>query len=176
MAIRRKRIEEITQSILRDQATGFETNLEKISKKFGILIKEDILKDSTISGFLFNDSVQPIIGVNAEQSETRKRFTIAHELGHFILHNQKMTINRRPIQFRDARSEEGIHEDEIEANHFAACILLPKEKVESYLEKNHHHEVGQEEDSFMVEMSKKFNVSMQSLILRLNSLGYFREI
>jgi Zn-dependent peptidase ImmA (M78 family) len=57
----------------------------------------------------------------------RQRFTIGHELGHLTLHHGHDLILERLVRlnFRDATSSTANDEEEIEANHFAAELLMP---------------------------------------------------
>ena len=69
------------------------------------------------------------IGVNAKQSPARRRFTIAHEFGHFLLHEgfPAMSITTTASIFARMRSSLAVDIEEIEANFFAACLLMPKQ-------------------------------------------------
>ena len=64
------------------------------------------------------------IYLNSNQADTTKTFTLAHELGHFLLH--KDTNNFR-IDLEDY-SESDPDNQETEANYFASCLLMPKDK------------------------------------------------
>ena len=95
----------------------------ELAKNYGYEVKE-IKLPSNIAGFVhINDH---IIFVNNSDSETRKAFTIAHELGHIKLHAADLQRNpslgilyRRPLGRRDDS------EKEQEANCFAASLLVP---------------------------------------------------
>lgn len=72
-----------------------------------------------------NANAKAKIYINKDYSSERRRFTLAHELGHFILHpNQKKL--RVDIYDYSKDSQESI--DETEANYFAASLLMPKEE------------------------------------------------
>jgi len=69
-----------------------------------------------------------VIGVNSSHHFNRQRFTIAHELGHLILHHREMErvhIDRSLVHRRDNISGLAIDPKEIEANRFAAELLMP---------------------------------------------------
>ena len=65
--------------------------------------------------------------VNRDDSVERQAFTIAHELGHFILHRQEFEKNpsRYAVlpRFSDPNKDDPL---EKEANKFAACLLVPE--------------------------------------------------
>ena len=68
-----------------------------------------------------------IIKINSKiKNEGRKRFTIAHELGHYILHKNKNYINCTMEDFYDWTGRKQI---ETEANYFASELLMPSEIV-----------------------------------------------
>jgi Zn-dependent peptidase ImmA (M78 family) len=120
MAIRRKHIRTTASQLLR--SNGIESapvEVEKIAKYLGVRVQYEPTDDD-LSGFLLRDLSRnkAIIGVNDKHSETRKRFTVAHELGHFILHeHENLHVDKRfMIQLRDEKSSKGEFEDEKEAN------------------------------------------------------------
>ena len=56
---------------------------------------------------------------------TRQIFSVAHELGHFILHNDGTSHT----SFRNTVSSCRIDRKELEANAFAAALLIPEDEV-----------------------------------------------
>jgi len=73
------------------------------------------------------------------------------------------TVSRR----RDARSAEGTDRKEIEANRFAAELLMPRKFLEKDLS-NLHLDV--EDESTLEQLAKKYEVSVQALAWRINRL------
>src|SRR6266446_589711 len=96
-----------------------------IAKSLGIIVQCGPLPDD-LSGFLVHEDERTIIGVNNRQAKSRQMFTVAHELGHFILHPTANFVDRTLIYFRNARSREAIDPREIQANEFAAALLMPE--------------------------------------------------
>jgi predicted transcriptional regulator len=86
-------------------------------------------------------------------SRARDRFTVAHELGHYILHH-----NTQGEEVRFNRS--GSDLAEIEANWFAAAFLMPEEPFRDACRHQHLHMVAY-----------KFNVSLSAAEVRAQSLG-----
>lgn len=77
--------------------------------------------ESNISGFLRKERSNWKIGVNSLHHPNRRRFTVAHELGHYFLH-------RGDGDFEDGilfRKEYQTNRREREANEFAARLLMP---------------------------------------------------
>ena len=71
------------------------------------------------------------IYLNQNLSDTTKLFTLAHELGHFILHPNE---ERLRIDLFDYSQDTKESEQETEANYFAASLLVPKEKLVKLIE------------------------------------------
>jgi IrrE N-terminal-like domain len=92
--------------------------------------------DDTLSGLLLPSRME--IWVNAEEAErwpTRRRFTIAHEIGHWVMHRgqQSLFCRGKGIQ-ADDREVEGPDIEE-EASIFAASLLMPRELMRRYWER-----------------------------------------
>ena len=138
--------------------------------------------DGPQSGFaLRSESGEKVIGVNTATSPRRQRFTIAHELGHLLLQHegdlildyevrahfrteQALHLNRR-----DATSSLATNAEEIEANRFAAEILMPKHMV--FAEARAAlaaKEMGRE--SLIRKLAAAFNVSPEAMGYRLVNL------
>ena len=87
MAIRRRKIESLVQETLaRHKVIQAPVPVEQITKAHGARIFYQSLEDD-VSGFLYRDAVQSVIGVNTHHSPVRQKFTTAHELGHLLLHD-----------------------------------------------------------------------------------------
>ena len=76
---------------------------------------------SDVSGMLVRDNESIVIGVNESHSPSRQRFTIAHELGHLVMHRGRpLVVDSARVNMRDSRSSMATDLEEIEANSFAA--------------------------------------------------------
>jgi hypothetical protein len=97
--------------------------------------------DETISGLLLPSRAE--IWVNADEATQwppRRRFTIAHELGHWVLHRtgQQALFCRKAVVDPDdkpATTRPPIPVTEQEANAFAAALLMPAHLIERYYRK-----------------------------------------
>lgn len=88
---------------------------------------------------------------------TRQVFSVAHEIGHYVLHNDGTSHT----SLRDTTTTQGIDTKEIEANCFAANLLMPKDEVLRLVG------LGFAVDS----MASYFGVSPIAMEYRLNNLG-----
>lgn len=129
--------------------------------------------DGDLSGFLYRDSSQTVIGVNTQHASVRQNFTIAHELGHMLLHDQEQLHLDRSfttMRLRDDVSSQGVDEDEIEANLFAAELLMPDTFLRRDL--SGRRTIDLYDEDVIPEMARKYGVSVQALTIRLQYLGY----
>jgi len=77
------------------------------------------------------DPVQNAILVNQEESGVRQTFTIAHELGHKVMHEEWANSQAYKVLWRDP-SRRPNDRWEKEANAFAANLLMPREMFDKY--------------------------------------------
>ena len=124
-----------------------------------------------IDGFLYREGSKVVIGVNRDQAAVRRRFTIAHELGHLLLHEHSQVHVDRGfrVRLRSGVSSEGTDRDEMEANRFAAELLMPIDFLRADLEEK---EFDLADDKELRVLARRYGVSTQALAIRLNGLGY----
>ena len=114
-----------------------------IAAKHDIHIEEKPAGMQGVSGALIFAEPRPIIIYSAElENEGFERFSVAHELGHYFLPDHPDQILKAGGQhFSRAGFTEGTSSIELEADHFAAGLLMPAGLVRSHLER---HQVGLE--------------------------------
>ena len=147
-------------------------NVEHIAKGLGIAIKR-APTDDDISGFLLrNADGNIIIGVNALHHPNRQRFTIAHEIGHYMLKHEfdHVHVDRSVLKLRSGASSSGENQDEVEANGFAAVLLMPNNFLEHDIEQLTITDLH--DDRKMRQLARRYEVSVQAMTNRLISLGY----
>lgn len=177
MKTRKKRkIQRIVTNLLRQAEIDCPpVNVKKIAQllEAEVYPKEFEDKDA-ISGVLARDDQHTIIVVNQTHSDVRQRFTIAHEIGHLMLHNyQDPYIDRTlpsMIRLRDDRSSLGEDSEEIEANAFASELLMPAFMIEESLGKIDFSKIYDYED-LITKLAKEYEVSTQAMTFRLINLG-----
>lgn len=164
-------IESITSNILKELniKTPSQIDVYKISKHLGVDVKSENM-DFDISGLFVIKNNKPHIRYNDNEHPNRKRFTIAHELGHFVLHKETKPFfvdKNESIMYRDADSSTGEFRREREANAFAASLLMPKSFIEKAIKQS-----PKKTDDIVNYLAKKFKVSEQAMNFRLANLGY----
>lgn len=124
-------------------------NLTKILEHAGIIIGESDFNGASISGVTFAvPGRAPIILINNTHSADRLRFTLAHELGHLVMHT-----------FPSATME-------LEANNFASSFLLPSRELKLAF---HGQKITLE---LLASLKREWRVSMQSILMRAKQLGF----
>lgn len=119
----------IASSILNDFGISEPQNVEveDIAHALKIPIRDVELRGC--EGRIVHKNGQSIITVNGKcEFESRRRFTIAHEIGHYLLHKNDLINHNDDISslswFND-KNKKRIFEQEFEANEFASELLLP---------------------------------------------------
>ena len=150
-------------------------DVEKVATSLGIVVRRTPTEDD-ISGFLLrNPDGSAVIGINALHHSNRQRFTIAHEIGHFELHkHDQVHVDRSIIKLRSGASSKGEDSEEIEANGFAAELLMPQELLDKDLQKSDFTDLNDERR--MQLLAKKYQVSVQAMTNRLVVLNYLPAI
>lgn len=147
-------------------------NVEAIAKKLNVVVTRVEFPDDSISGALEKKRTgKSTIFVNDKHKEVRRRFTIAHELGHFILHDHEGIHVDKTIFFRNNDSKEAVYRNEIDANKFAAELLMPTHLVEKAAAKYSKGGIVDAGVDLLVELAEKFNVSTTAMAIRLQSVG-----
>jgi Zn-dependent peptidase ImmA (M78 family) len=128
-----------------------------------------------VSGMLVREQDRVVIGVNLSHPDTRRRFTIAHEIGHLVLHRGRpLLVDPVRINLRDSRSSLATDLEEIEANSFAAELLMPKSLVLRNFRELADGGV-QSLDRIKQDLAHGFGVSEQAMEYRLANLGLLRS-
>jgi len=177
-------IERRAQQVLRNAgALTIPVNLDKVLDSLNVRVHEEDMDDET-AGVLIVKGEQRHVLVNKEHPKNRKRFTIAHELGHLVLHDdeangdssgQRMFIDRQiRVYQRVGEASSAVYQQEgsltsvqqeREANLFAACLLMPAPHVTT---------AGLERDLFdeisVASLARNFEVSEQAMSIRLQQL------
>lgn len=173
--IRSKKIRECTIELLtRFRIERPPVDVENIARRVGLSVRYSDGDDS-LSGFLIRGihAGGNVIGVNSGHAKTRQRFTIAHELGHWFLHQQQEPVHvdrRFEVYRRSAESATGDNVAEIEANRFAAELLMPEHFLERDLRDRYSIDLADEDE--VSELANRYAVSQPAVTFRLMNLGY----
>lgn len=123
-----------TLEILEKHNKDTPVSVINIAHELGLKIFNTDSLSENQSGLIRKEEDGFVIYVNKDHAPVRKRFTIAHEVAHFLEHKDKIgddyiTTNRQALKREDnqqlTKEEE---EREMEANKLAAKILMPEKK------------------------------------------------
>jgi len=144
--------------------------VEELADKLGARIVHENL-DQTISGLLLRENGSTLIAVNVQHHARRRRFTIAHELGHLQMHDGEYIVDSTVrVNRRDAVSSMATDAEEIEANAFAAAVLMPGDLVRRALGQLRSPMVGNP-TRVIGGLAEQFGVSNEAMGYRLINLG-----
>ncbi len=100
-------------------------------------------EQSNIAGFVTIQNGRGKLYVNLQDNASRRRFTIAHELGHWRLHkNELLTNPNRAILFRIAIGQLNKDPVEKDANIYAANLLVPLDMLKRYRKEKNKEELA----------------------------------
>lgn len=171
MPIRKKLIQMKVEELLKkSEITTLPIPVEKIARTLGLEVKYEPL-EGDLSGCIVRQGGKAIIGINSQQHENRQRFTLAHEIGHYLLHQEDdMFVDHAFKMNRKGSSTNGACSFvESEANCFAAELLMPTHFLQKDLQQGEIDVAG---DSLIYRLSTRYKVSTQALTLRLVALGH----
>ena len=138
----------------------------ELANREGIKVHNAKFSDDALSGMIAKRGNDVTLLVNQSDAPFRKRFTIAHELGHHFLHliGDGDYVDSTTDLFRtefDEGTKDPSRRAEVEANQFAAALLMPEERVRSEFAKVSNSKA----------MARLFNVSEEAMGIRLVTLG-----
>lgn len=143
--------------------------IDRIARSLGVRVEYAPL-EAELSGLAYVKDGVAIIGINSLHAPNRQRFTLAHELGHVQLHRPELEravhVDRGSLR-RDALAAEGVDPLEIQANAFAAELLMPRFLLVELLA---GRTIDLEDDEMIATLAKRFRVSEAALRFRLAAL------
>jgi Zn-dependent peptidase ImmA (M78 family) len=152
-------------------------DVEIIAASLGLSVAAEPLDE--VSGALIIQNNNSYIRYNTTHPPTRQRFTIAHELGHYYLHCDFKNVNRKDqlfvdkdfiVKYRNANNYTFAElKQEQEANAFAAALLMPRDFINSEINKKIYANV--DEIKLIEKMAQVFKVSVPAMTYRLDNLS-----
>lgn len=153
-------------------------DVHALAARMGVPVHEVAL-DADISGMLGRRGNFAVIAINESHHPHRKRFSLAHELGHFELHLPQVQgdaqfIDHLVVKRRDKRASEGNEPEEIEANAFAAELLMPEDLVLRAFPGGRAVNAWDVSEERVKQLARRFGVSQQAMSIRLINLGLWQ--
>jgi Zn-dependent peptidase ImmA (M78 family) len=143
----------------------------KVAKTIGLHVMSDDLGPD-VSGLLIREGDRVLIAVERSDPPNRRNFTIAHEIGHHVLGHQfesgtHVHVDKgNYISQRGPKSSKGVDPKEVEANQFAAALLMPSPLVRAEVQRCSRPLL----DSDVSALANRFKVSEQAMTIRLTAL------
>lgn len=157
--------EELTSTILvNNDMFKVPVDVVKIAKLNGIMVYEGDLEKNVSGAIRYNQEKENFeILVNKNDTRERKRFTIAHEIGHFFLHREILMSDEIhiDIMYRMPNEDEEQKRREKDVDYFAGALLMNK----TLLTKMYN------ENNTITELAEIFDVSVSAMTVRLDILG-----
>jgi len=156
-------------SIILDVRSRFPVQVEYLVAALGLKLEWKELDEDT-SGMIESEGNSFKITVNSTHSYSRQRFTIAHELGHYMMHRNLIgdgLCDDRMYRSKNCKIQNPNvgHEQERSANRFAANLLMPDELVKK--QKN-NVPAGEEPEKWL---ARQFQVSQQAMEIKLRNIS-----
>jgi len=146
-------------------------DVEAIARAEGAIVLRESL-DRNVSGLLLREEGSNLLAVNDTHHPRRQRFTIAHEVGHLLLHpGRPYTVDSTVrLNWRNDLSSLATDQEEIAANAFAAALLMPADAVRKAV--GSLREGPASNTARVVELlAEQFDVSAEAMGYRLINLG-----
>jgi len=124
------------------------------------------------SGYIEYDGWTCTIAVNSNEGPQRRRFTAAHELGHFLYHRDLLKKHKHLDRLFDEAANRNVsapltYQHEMQANGFAASLLMPKVPIQQEIASGNTTLAG---------LAEKFDVSKLAMEVRLRALNLLHLI
>jgi transcriptional regulator with XRE-family HTH domain len=149
------------------QVKGPPVPVEQIARLNGVRIRSMPFRGE-IAGLAFRSQKDAIVGVNSMHPKAKRRFTIAHELGHLALHRaDEIHLDRHTTAYRiDKRSDRG-SVAENEANDFATELILPRRMLQNDLKETL---ADYDDPGLVAYLASRYEVTSGIMAARLASL------
>lgn len=144
-------------NIIKSNQSDYPVKIIKLANDLDISVYSTSFKNN-ISGAILKKDNKYVIYINEKDNKNRQRFTIAHEIAHFLLHRDKIGDNLTDIpsgiMYRSRLSN--IYEKQ--ANRLASEILIPFKLLRNLLIEN---------TTDVSKLANLFGVSKEAIRIRL---------
>ena len=159
-------LEELTSEILlSNDMYKVPVDVIKIANANDIKVYEGDLDKKTSGAIRYNKATDKFeILINKNDVKTRQRFTVAHELGHYFLHQDYLKSEEIHIDTLYRAVEKADEEEkkrERQVDYFAGALLMNRTLLEKLYKENNS----------IQDLADIFNVSVSAMTVRLDILG-----
>lgn len=115
------------RGLLDEYLDEYPVKLGEIAKRLGVRVLLSTLPRGT-SGQICKEDGEFVIRINRHEAKHRQRFTLAHELAHFLLHRDRIEASggwSENVLLRSGQPDQ----IEFEANRLASDLVIPSAKL-----------------------------------------------
>jgi len=169
----RHNLEERAEKTLRDtEGYRVPVPIHLVAERLNLTLEAAALGDK-VSGMLVVEGNAGAIGYNSAHARVRQRFTISHEIAHYLLHARRsgkaqLFIDKQVTYRRDKSSSAGVDREEIEANQLGAALLMPHGLLRQEIRAQ---DLDLDDSDAIDLLAKRFQVSTAAMSNRLQNLG-----
>lgn len=159
------RIESREKEVLARYMADYPVKLGALAKELGVRIRVSSL-GTGVSGQISREDDGYTIKVNRNEARERQRFTIGHELAHYLLHRDVIDSSPDGITDNVLYRSGAPERIEYEANRLAAEIVMPMTLIEKELQERFG---GVVTEASIEALAKRFEVSKAAMEIRLSN-------
>lgn len=131
-----------------------------IAEKLGFIVDKIELPNEIPAKIEAHEDIK-VIFVNSTHPEVRQRFSVSHELGHYLSGHENFNVDVRSAADFDRKFLNPQYQQEYEADDFAAELLMPKSILRKDVMENKLN---------LADLVKKYEVSEQAMTIQLVNL------
>lgn len=131
-----------------------------LAEKLGFKVVPFDFPDTMSAVVRIYEDGKKVIGINKKQSEVRQRFSIAHELGHYLSGHESYNHDQIVVD-PERRYQDPSFQAEQEADEFAAELLMPSRLLKKDFSASQVSITG---------LAKRYNVSEQAMWIQIVNL------
>jgi Zn-dependent peptidase ImmA (M78 family) len=155
------------KKVLEKYLSTYPVKLGSLASEIGVGAIKVATMSTGVSGQIMKEGGEYVIRVNRNEARERQRFTIAHELAHYMLHRHVIDSSPNGITdtvlYRSGASER----IEYEANRLAADLVMPMNLIEKKLNEEFG---GVVTEATIESLAASFGVSKSAMEIRLSTL------
>ena len=165
------------QEILEKSQAAFDSKGEldiiQLIDSLGIDVYGESREDDFDAHIEYSEQDGYFVTVNTNKPLTRQRFSLAHELAHFVLHKDQLKSLKKMNRGKKILLDHPSQKQEKEADELAAEILMPEAAVNHAIKEISGELKPRVSKSIIAELAEMFEVSRVPIAMRLRSLGYY---
>lgn len=158
------RIDPTSRTIIQQHLSQVPVRLGDLAKDLGVSAVKISSMKTGMSGQISKEDGNYVIRVNRNEARERQRFTIAHELAHYLLHQSHIDASAEGITDNVLYRSGAAESIEFEANRLAAELVMPIQALERILSSEFGNMIT---ESTIENLATRFEVSKAAMQLRL---------